>query len=80
MWTPRSDITYYPPALRGWSPVWSFIGKQHMDSEKWAFGLTMMIVGMGGTFLTLWVLSLVMDLLKKIFPLPHKASSSQKQS
>ena len=40
-----------------------------MDSEKWAFGLTMMVVGMGGTFLTLWVLSLVMDLLKKAFPL-----------
>lgn len=52
-----------------------------MDNDKWAFGLTMMVVGMGGTFLTLWVLSLVMDLLKKIFPLPRKeASSSQKQS
>ena len=51
-----------------------------MDDEKWAFGLTMMIVGMGGTFLTLWILSLVMDLLKKIFPLPHKAGSTEKQS
>ena len=51
-----------------------------MDSDKWAFGLTMMVIGMGGTFLTLWILSLVMDLLKKIFPLPHKASSPQKQS
>jgi Na+-transporting methylmalonyl-CoA/oxaloacetate decarboxylase gamma subunit len=51
-----------------------------MDSDKWAFGLTMMVIGMGGTFLTLWILSLVMDLLKKIFPLPHKSSSSQKQS
>jgi hypothetical protein len=51
-----------------------------MDNDKWAFGLTMMVVGMGGTFLTLWVLSLVMDLLKKIFPLPHKASGTDKQS
>ncbi len=51
-----------------------------MDNDKWAFGLTMMVVGMGGTFLTLWILSLVMDLLKKIFPLPHKSGSSQKQS
>src|ERR1039457_2163147 len=25
-----------------------------MDNAKWTFGLTMMIVGMGGTFLTLW--------------------------
>jgi Na+-transporting methylmalonyl-CoA/oxaloacetate decarboxylase gamma subunit len=38
--------------------------------DKWTFGFTMMIVGMGGTLLTLWVLSLVMDLLKKAFPLP----------
>ena len=40
-----------------------------MDNAKWTFGLTMMIVGMGGTFLTLWILGLVMDLLKKVFPL-----------
>ena len=51
-----------------------------MDNEKWAFGLTMMVVGMGGTFLTLWVLSLVMDLLKKVFPLPGKDSSAEKKS
>ena len=51
-----------------------------MDSEKWAFGLTMMVVGMGGTFLTLWVLSLVMDLLKKAFPLvTAKAGSPEKK-
>ncbi|TRZ67505.1 MAG: hypothetical protein D4S02_05080 [Rhodocyclaceae bacterium] len=48
--------------------------------DKWDFGLTMMIVGMGGTFLTLWVLSLVMDLLKKIFPLAPKAASPDKSS
>ena len=51
-----------------------------MDGDKWAFGLTMMVVGMGGTFLTLWILGLVMDLLKKIFPLAAKDGSSQKQS
>ena len=77
MWTPGGDIHYHAPALRDRSSL----GKQHMDNDRWAFGLTMMVVGMGGTFLTLWVLSLVMDLLKKIFPLPHKeAGSSQKQS
>ena len=37
--------------------------------DKWAFGLTMTVVGVGGTFPTLWVLSLVIDLLKKVFPL-----------
>ena len=35
--------------------------------DKWTFGLTMMIVGMGGTLLTLGLLSLVMSLLKMIF-------------
>jgi Na+-transporting methylmalonyl-CoA/oxaloacetate decarboxylase gamma subunit len=47
----------------------SALGKHYMDNAKWSFGLTMMIVGMGGTFLTLWILGLVMDLLKKVFPL-----------
>jgi hypothetical protein len=28
----------------------------------------MIIVGMGGTLLTLWILSLIMSLMKKIFP------------
>ena len=44
-----------------------------MDNDKWAFGLTMMIVGMGGTFLTLWILSLVMDALKRVFPIKERA-------
>jgi Na+-transporting methylmalonyl-CoA/oxaloacetate decarboxylase gamma subunit len=34
-----------------------------------SFGMTMMIVGVGGTFLTLWILGLAVDVLKKIFPL-----------
>jgi len=50
-----------------------------MDNEKWAFGLTMMIVGMGGTFLTLWILSLVMDTLKKVFPLASKPDGAEKK-
>ena len=40
-----------------------------MEMDKWTFGLTLMIVGMGGTFLTVWVLALVINLLKKIYPL-----------
>ena len=39
-----------------------------MKMDNTTFGVTMLIVGMGGTILTLWILSLVMDLLKKIFP------------
>lgn len=32
------------------------------------FGFTLTIVGMGGTILSLYLLSMVMDLLKLIFP------------
>ncbi len=50
-----------------------------MNNTNWNFGLTMMIVGMGGTFVTLWILSLVMDMLKKVFPLATKTGSSEKK-
>ena len=36
--------------------------------DNWTFGVTMIIVGMGGTLLTLWILSLLMSLMKRIFP------------
>lgn len=36
--------------------------------DKWSFGLTMMVVGIGGTFLTLAILIGTISLLKKIFP------------
>jgi Na+-transporting methylmalonyl-CoA/oxaloacetate decarboxylase gamma subunit len=48
--------------------------------DKWTFGLTMLIVGMGGTLLTLSLLSLVMSLLKKLFPLPDEDGRSAKRS
>lgn len=32
------------------------------------FGLTMLIVGMGGTLLTLWLLGLLLTALTKLFP------------
>ena len=40
-----------------------------MKMDNWTFGVTMIIVGMGGTLLTLWILSLLMSFLKKVFPL-----------
>jgi Na+-transporting methylmalonyl-CoA/oxaloacetate decarboxylase gamma subunit len=40
-----------------------------MQLDNWTFGITMLVVGMGGTVLTLWILSLIMSLMKKIFPL-----------
>jgi len=36
--------------------------------DNLTFGVSMVVVGMGGTLLTLWLLSLIMLLLKKIFP------------
>jgi len=36
--------------------------------DNWTFGITMIVVGMGGTFVSLLILSLVMIILKKLFP------------
>ena len=35
--------------------------------DNFTFGVTMMICGMGGTILTLWIMSLIMRLLGKLF-------------
>ena len=43
--------------------------------DNWTFGLTLMIVAGGGTFVTLWLLGLVIDLLKRIFPLRAETTS-----
>ncbi len=37
--------------------------------DNWTFGITMVVVGMGGTLLTLWILGLFMSVLKMLFPL-----------
>lgn len=36
--------------------------------DNMTFGVSMVVVGMGGTLLTLWILSLLMLLLKRLFP------------
>jgi len=46
--------------------------------DNLSFGLTLTLVGVGGTFLTLWVLALVVDLLKKLFPLAAQEESDKK--
>ena len=40
--------------------------------DKWSFGHTLLVVGIAGTFITLWVLGLATDLLKKFFPLTEE--------
>jgi len=47
-----------------------------MQLDNWTFGITMLVVGMGGTVLTLWILSLIMSLLKKLFPLSKEGKSN----
>ena len=44
---------------------------------QWIFGLTMTIVGMGGTLASLWLLSVLVGLLKKVFPY-HKEQAPPK--
>lgn len=39
-----------------------------MEMDNFTFGITMLICGMGGTLLTLWIMSLVMAAMGKIFP------------
>ena len=39
-----------------------------MKIDNWTFGFTMVVVGMGGTLLTLWILGFCMNILKKFFP------------
>lgn len=36
--------------------------------DNWTFGITMTVVGMGGTLLSLWIFSLLMSGLKRCFP------------
>ena len=37
--------------------------------DNWTFGLSMLIVGMGGTLLTLMIMSALMGVLKRVFPI-----------
>jgi hypothetical protein len=45
--------------------------------DNLTFGVSIIVVGMGGTLLTLWLLSLLMMLLKRIFP--YKAENEGKK-
>ena len=43
--------------------------------DNWTFGLTMLVVGMGGTMLALGALALLMGVLKKIFPVREESEN-----
>lgn len=44
--------------------------------DNLSFGVTMTIIGMGGTFLTIGIIILGTNVLKRVFPLPKPAESS----
>jgi hypothetical protein len=44
--------------------------------DNWSFGVTMIVVGMGGTLATLALLSLLMVLLKRVFPYREEHDNS----
>ena len=46
--------------------------------DNWTFGFTVALTGMAGTMLVLWILSLFILLLRKIFPYRPEKPGSQK--
>ena len=48
--------------------------------DKWAFGITMMVVGVGGTFLTLAILIFSIEIMKKLFPLSAEGGDKGKRA
>lgn len=41
--------------------------------DNFTFGMTLLVVGMGGTLVALGLLALIMGLLKKLFPLKEES-------
>lgn len=46
--------------------------------DTWTFGLTLAVIGMVGTMLVLWILSLLIVLMKKVFPYRAEDSAAKK--
>jgi hypothetical protein len=46
--------------------------------DSWTFGWTLAVIGMTGTMLVLWILSLLILLLKRIFPYQTGPSAEKK--
>jgi len=46
--------------------------------DTWTFGWTLALIGMGGTMLVLWIISLLILLIRKIFPYQADDSATKK--
>ncbi|MBI4444826.1 MAG: OadG family protein [Acidobacteria bacterium] len=47
--------------------------------DDWTFGWTLALFGMGGTLLMLWIFSVLIILLRKIFPVKTEIKSEAKK-
>ena len=46
--------------------------------DTWTFGWTLVLIGMGGTMLVLWMMSLLILLIRKVFPYQADDSATKK--
>jgi hypothetical protein len=46
--------------------------------DNWNFGITMTVVGTGGTFITLGIIILVITIFKKFFPVRSETKPAEK--
>ncbi|MDP2605759.1 MAG: OadG-related small transporter subunit [Deltaproteobacteria bacterium] len=46
--------------------------------DTWTFGWTLALIGMGGTMLVLWIISLLILLIRRIFPYQANDSATKK--
>jgi len=49
-----------------------------MNLDNWTFGWTLALIGMGGTMLVLWLMSLMILLIRKAFPYKPEDSGAKK--
>ncbi|MHC1745471.1 MAG: OadG-related small transporter subunit [Syntrophobacteraceae bacterium] len=47
--------------------------------KKFTYGLVITVVGMGGTLLSLWFITFVVGLLKKVFPYREEQEKNGKE-
>jgi len=48
--------------------------------DKYTFGLVITVVGMGGTLVSLWFITMVVGLLKKVLPYREEQEKNGKET
>jgi Na+-transporting methylmalonyl-CoA/oxaloacetate decarboxylase gamma subunit len=46
--------------------------------DNWTFGWTLALIGMSGTMFVLWILSLLILLIRKVFPYRTEEAAAKK--